>query len=233
MQICHFCLKFISPGQRVVNLRLGQAHEKCYLKACQDNFQKMFTEISQFPNIRKSFQSAVSNFVALLRNYVSKTPTTDEHKEFCNEWSKCNRAIMDFDMYWWYARHYLAQKRALDRFISELKGYPFTAPRTPTESKKYGVLMKRILAVATNYSISFLPRSFELRRDKKKGRTKSKEEYVGEMKKLIAEFETLMKNMANKALEDMRRYRATLSGDYELWQRQNMSKLIAYKLRAG
>jgi hypothetical protein len=233
MQVCQFCLGFISSGQSVVNLRLGQAHEKCYLEACRNDFQKMLTEISQFPNARKSFQSAVNGFIALLRNYVSKAPTNEAHKEFCDEWGKCNRAIMEFDMYRWYAQHYLAQKSALDRFISKLKGYPFTAPRTPIENKKYGVLMSRIIAAATNYSISFLPGSVSLRRDKKKGRVKSKEEYVGEMKKLIVEFETLMKNMADKTLEDMRRYGVTLSKDYELWQRQNISKLMAYKLLKG
>jgi len=231
MQVCHFCLRVVFPKENVVNLRFGQAHERCYLKACQDDFQKMFDEISRFPYVKKSFQSAISDFIVLLRDYVAKTPTTDSHKEFCNEWNKCNRTIMEFDLYWWFARHYLAQKSAVDRLISKLKGYPFTTPRTATESREYALLMNEILKTATDYSISFLPGFVRLRRDKRKGRTKSKEEYVGEIMKLIVKFESLMESMANKASKDMQRYRTILREDRELWLKQNMSKLIMHKLR--
>jgi hypothetical protein len=227
-RLCPFCLKPIAPKETVVKLVIGLVHEKCALRRQRDSFQEEFKKISQFPKKSTLLQRMSNQLTLMLENIIDRGLNGDEHKEFCNEWSIINRTILEFDTDWWIARHYIAQKNAIDRFLSGLKGRPFIMPRTQTESKKSNLLMRKILATVTNYSLASIDETFRFKKEKIK--PKPKEEYIVELKELVTKFDTTIKTMLRKAKKDHQKYSKILNEDRKIWLQQNFLKLNEYGL---
>jgi hypothetical protein len=166
--------------------------------------------------------------ILMLENIIARGLKGKEQRDFCDEWTNINKTLMDFDMKWWLARHYMAQKNWADRLLSSLKGYPFVIPRTPAEDKKIGRSMIGILDAVTRYSIGLLDESFGFPR--KKTKTKSREQYIKEIRDLMAQFDKATKAAFRHAKKDFQKYITASKEDYTFWLRDNLVKLGEYGL---
>lgn len=226
-RLCSYCLKPIALNEPALELVMGFVHEKCYLERMRDSFKENLDKISHFPELLKSFQQTNNRMIVMIENIAAKGLHGKDHEEFCNEWVIINRNIMEFNMHWYLARSYMAQKNWIDRFLSSLKRYHFVTPRLPSESGKSNRLMGRILDTVTRYSIALIDESSVFQRRKTKTRP---EEYVKELKNLSREFDKTTNAILLKASEDFQEYTGRLRKDYRLWYQQNTVKLSKYRL---
>jgi len=161
-RFCSFCLKPIGVNEPTLKLMIGTVHEKCKLRRDREFFRERLEEVSHFPRNLAYFQRMGTQLTTMLENIIARGINSTEHKEFCNEWGMINKSILDFEVIWFRARHFIAQKNVIDRILSNLKGYPFVAPRTPNEIETINRLMGEILHKVTNYSIASTPVSLRL-----------------------------------------------------------------------
>ena len=223
---CNFCHNPILPNEQGIELKVGIAHEKCYLKRRLESFEESFAEIEQFPKKKEILIQSCDRFTHLIESAIASGLNNIEHKEFCNEWAETNRIIMNFDLTCWHSRNYLAQKSAIDHFLSWVKGYPFVAPRASLENTKNYRLMTKILSAATNYVNALIPKPIRLHNNKEKPAT----EYAEELKKLALEFDKTTTKMLRNSEKILKKFNKELRNDRKIWLKENSLKLYKYGL---
>jgi hypothetical protein len=226
-KLCPFCRRRILANEPTMRLIIGVVHEKCGLRRQRDSFQEEFNRISRFSRLSGLLQRMSNQMILMLENIIARGLRSQDHKEFCTEWGMINKTVLEFNSNWFLARHFLAQRNAIDRLLSRLKGYAIVMPRTASESDESNRLMTKILTTVTDYSISSIG-SIGLRR--KKTKPKPKEEYVEELKELVTKFDTTMRKALRKAREDFRKYSRMLKEEHALWLQKNLLKLNEYGL---
>jgi len=113
-QVCFFCGRPILPFDEVVQLKLGNVHEKCYFKGCLKHYREIFQKIASFPLLEQKFRNKFKNFVRTLE----QLKTADEIENFYNTYSEVNNAMLDLLLVWFYARFLKAQRNPLKRFFA-------------------------------------------------------------------------------------------------------------------
>jgi len=176
----------------------------------------------------KAFRQMSKQLVLVLENIIAKGFSKNDHEEFCNEWSIISGTMLEFTVDWELTRYCIAQKNAIDRFLSGLKGYPFVVPRTQIESKESNRLMRKVLMTVTDYSLFSIDNPFGFQ----EGRTKlkSKKEYIKRLKELVTKLDKTIDTMSRKAKKDQQKYKKILNENRETWFQRNVAKLIEYGL---